>query len=171
MKRKNSFLAKAAIIAALYAVLTYISAAFGLAYNQAQFRISEVLAVLPLYSSAAIPGLTIGCAAGNMISSVNPLDILIGSFATFLASFITRKLRKFKVKGFPLLSFISPVMVNAVFIAGEIAFFASGKSRVYVFGLSALSVGLSEAAVVFIFGGVLYFVIKKNRRVKELISD
>ena len=66
MKRTSTrFLVTGALVAALYALLTYVSAALNLAYGTVQFRLSEALTVLPVVSGAAVPGLVIGCLLGN----------------------------------------------------------------------------------------------------------
>ena len=55
------FLVQAAMIAALYTVLTLVAAALNWAYGPVQFRFSEAMTVLPMFTPAAIPGLAIGC--------------------------------------------------------------------------------------------------------------
>ena len=85
--RKNIlFICHAGLIAALYTVLTLISAAFGLASHEIQIRISEALTVLPLFTPAAIPGLTLGCIVSNLITGCMPLDVVFGSVATLLGA-------------------------------------------------------------------------------------
>lgn len=170
MNKKTRFLTNAAVIGALYAVLTLLSAVFGLAYGEVQFRISEALCVLPLFTPAAVPGLTVGCVVANIFSSVNPLDTVMGSLATLLAAILTRKCRKITVKGFPFLSMIFPVLFNALFIGALIAFFAESESFASVFALSALGVGAGEAAVVFTLGTALVIFLQKNVRLRNLIS-
>lgn len=64
--RKIHFLVEAGLIGALYAVLTYVSSMMGLAYGEVQFRISEALTILPVFTPAAIPGLVIGCIIANI---------------------------------------------------------------------------------------------------------
>ena len=85
-KKHILFVCQAGIIAALYTVLTLISAAFGLASHEIQIRISEALTVLPLFTPAAIPGLTIGCIVSNLITGCMPLDVVFGSLATLLGA-------------------------------------------------------------------------------------
>ena len=72
MKRNTKittlFIAQAAIIAALYTALTFISAALGLSSGVIQCRISEALCILPLFTTAAIPGLTLGCVISNLLT-------------------------------------------------------------------------------------------------------
>lgn len=171
MNKKNVFITRAAAIAAIYAVLTLIGAAFGLSYGGIQFRFSEALCVLPLFSASAVPGLTVGCVIANIMSSVNPIDTVIGSFATLLAAVCTRKCRNITVKGFPLLSLFFPVLFNALFVGAEIAFFTTPDAFLAGFSLNALTVGIGEAAVMYTLGAALVTFIRKNKRLGRLIAD
>ena len=170
MNKKIRFLTKASVIGALYAVLTIFSAVFGLAYGEIQFRISEALTILPLFTSAAVPGLTVGCIVANIFSSVNPLDTVIGSAATLLSAVLTRKCRGITIKGFPFLSMVFPVLFNALLVGAEIAFFSSSDSFWSAFGLCAVSVGAGEGAVVFTLGTALIIFLQKNKRLQKIIS-
>ena len=80
------FLTQAAMIAALYAVLTYAAAAVNLAYGAVQFRFSETLTVLPVFTPAAIPGLAVGCFLANLGSPLGLVDWIFGTGATLLAA-------------------------------------------------------------------------------------
>ena len=142
-----------------------------MAYGGVQFRLSEMLCVLPVFSSSSVAGLTVGCILSNIFSSVNPLDTIIGSLATFFAAVLSRKLRGVTLKGFPFLSMIFPVLFNAVFVGAEIAFFSGSEVFLPVFFTNALSVGAGEAAVIFIFGTALILLIGKNDRLRKMISD
>lgn len=170
MNKKTLFLVKAALIAALYTVLTLLSAAFGLAYGGMQFRFSEALTLLPLFTSAAAPGLTVGCIVANIFSSVTPLDTVIGSLATLLAAVCTRKTRHITIKGIPVVSMLFPVLFNAVFIGAEIAFFSGEEVFLPVFITNALSVGAGELGVIATLGTALVIIFKKNSRLRELVS-
>ena len=90
------YLCYAAIIAALYVALSLISGAFGLASGVIQVRISEALCVLPFFTPAAIPGVTIGCFIYNIIGSGEILDIVFGTLATLIGAIGARLLRKCK---------------------------------------------------------------------------
>ena len=94
-KDKINYIITSAIIAACYVALTFISNLFGLAYGPIQLRISEVLTILPVFTSAAIPGLSIGCFISNF-ASFNILDIFFGTFATLAAAILTYMLRNIK---------------------------------------------------------------------------
>ena len=164
---KNNKLKKivaAAIIAAAYAGLTYISAAFGIAYGPIQFRISEALTILPLFTPVAIPGLTVGCFLAN-IMSYNPIDLLFGTFATLVACLGTYYLRNIKIKGFPLLSFLCPIIANAIIVGFEIAvFFVKTDAILITFLISALQVALGEVVVLFLLGTPFYYTLNSHKR-------
>ena len=87
--KKVLFITQASMIAALYVVLTLLANALGLANYAIQIRFSEALTILPFFTPAAIPGLTIGCLLSNLLTGCMPLDILFGSLATLLGAFIS----------------------------------------------------------------------------------
>lgn len=104
-------LALGGIIAALYVVLTMVSAAFGLASGAIQVRLSEALTVLPALTVSAVPGLTVGCLLANLITGCAPWDVVFGSIATLLGAVGTRLL-----KDKPFLCWIPPVVSNMVIV-------------------------------------------------------
>lgn len=119
-------LAEGGLIAAMYAALTLAvpAAAFG----AVQFRVSEMLTILPAFTPAAIPGLAVGCLVSNLVGlmmGANPAgawDILLGPLATLIAALLTYRLRGAKIKGLPVLATLPPVLVNAVVIGlGQLA--------------------------------------------------
>lgn len=106
--KKTRFIAEAAIIAALYAALTILIPGGS---GQIQVRVSEALTILPFFTSAAIPGLFIGCLTANIFVGAGLYDILLGSLATLIAAFITWKMpKKFLVP-------LPPVIINAIVVA------------------------------------------------------
>ncbi len=112
MKNKKILLiCQAAMIAALYVVLTYVANMLGLANREIQVRFSEALTILPFFTPAAIPGLTIGCFISNVFTQCTPLDILFGTFATFLGAMGTYALRRFKW-----LAPLPPILANTLII-------------------------------------------------------
>ncbi|HHV98707.1 MAG TPA: QueT transporter family protein [Clostridiaceae bacterium] len=108
-KRRNiRFLAEAAIIAALYAVISIIFAP--ISSGMFQMRISEALTILPAFTPAAIPGLFVGCVVTNIVSGNGPIDVIFGSLATLVAAFLSYKMpRRFLVP-------LPPVLINAVVV-------------------------------------------------------
>lgn len=164
MMRKNttSFLVTGGLIAALYTVATYISAAMGLAYGGIQFRISEALNILPVFTPAAIPGLIIGCFLGNLGSPFGMLDILLGTLATALSALCGYYTRKITIFNIPVLSLFFPVLFNAVIIGAEVAFFLPDGISVLGYLISAGQVALGELVVCYGLGIPLFFVLKKK---------
>ena len=109
--KKVTMMTQAAIIAALYVVLTMIANAMGLANYAIQVRFSEALCVLPYFTFAAVPGLTIGCLIANLLTGAAIWDIVFGSLATLLGAIGSHLLRKNRV-----LVTLPPVIANAVIV-------------------------------------------------------
>jgi uncharacterized membrane protein len=141
------FIAQAAIIAALYVVITYFVAAFNLASGAIQVRISEALTILPVFTPAAIPGLFIGCLLANTLTGAVIWDIIFGSLATLIATIGTYLLRKTKF-----LYTLPPVLSNAI-IVPLVLQKAYGLGDAYWFLF--LTVGLGEVISVCVLGFLL----------------
>ena len=90
--KKLVFICQAAVIAALYVVLTYVFSAF--ASGVIQVRVSEALTILPAFTPAAIPGLVIGCLLSNTLTGCVLLDIIFGSVATLIGALGSYALRR-----------------------------------------------------------------------------
>ena len=160
MKNKAIRLSHAAIIAALYAVLTHLQNLIlpGSASWAIQMRLSEALCVLAFFTPAAIPGLTLGCLLFNLtFAAALPLDMVVGSLATFLAAHAMWKTRNLKWKGIPVLGLMMPALTNAILVGWELTIYIGGG-----FWINALYVALGELAVLLIFGTALYLAMKKR---------
>ena len=162
-KNKTKFLVTGGLIAALYAVATYIAAAIGLAYGGVQFRFSEALTILPVFTPAAIPGLIIGCFLGNLGSPFGMVDVLLGTLATALAAVCSYHTRKITFKGLPLLAMFFPVIFNAIIIGGEVAWFLPEGISAVGFLISAAEVALGELVVCYGLGIPLFYLLKKSK--------
>ena len=159
--KKSRFLAYGALIAALYVALTHLQNALipGSATWAIQFRASEALCVLALFTPAAIPGLTIGCLLFNIsFAGALPLDFAIGSLATLLATAGMYGLRKLTVKGYPLLAMLLPAISNAFLVGWELSVYIGGG-----FWLNAAYVALGEV-IALALGIPLYFALKKHMK-------
>ena len=166
MNQKTRNLTHGALLAALYVALTYLQNFLvpGSATWAIQFRISEALCVLALFTPAAIPGLTIGCLLFNIsFAGALPLDFLVGSAATALATAGMWLSRKWTIKSFPLFGLLLPAVANAILVGWELSFYIGGG-----FFLNALYVAIGEAAVLLTLGSTLYYTIR-NRRLDEKI--
>lgn len=166
-KRSTHYLAQSAVIAALYAAATYLSAAFSLAYGPIQFRLSEALTVLAVLTPAAIPGLTVGCAIGNISSPMGIWDVLFGAAATLLSAVCARALRNVQFKKLPILSSSMPVLFNAVIVGLEIVLLTpTDGAKLTAFLISALEVGAGELIVCFALGLPLYSALRRTKLFK-----
>lgn len=159
--KKTVFTVEAAVIAAMYAGLTYAASALNLAYGSIQFRFSEALTILACLSPAAIPGLTIGCFLGNITSPYGLVDIICGTLATLIAAVLSYWTRNIKFKDLPLLSAIFPVLTNAVIIGLEITLFMPEGFKFEAFLITAGQIAIGQFVVCYGLGIPLYKVIKK----------
>ena len=158
MKNKSRFLAHGALIAALYVALTYFqnflipnSATWAI-----QFRASEALCVLALFTPAAIPGLTIGCLLFNIsFAGALPLDPVVGTLASLLSTAAMYLTRRITFKNYPLAAMLMPALFNALLVGWELEIYIGGG-----FWLNTLYVAIGEAAVLLTLGSILFYVIR-----------
>jgi uncharacterized membrane protein len=162
-KKKTVFVVQSAVIAALYAGLTYVASMLNLAYGSIQFRFSEALTILAAISPAAIPGLTVGCFLGNITSPYGIIDILCGTLATLVAAILSYKTRNVRFKGIPLLSAFFPVIANAVIVGIEITIFMPEGFKLQAFVINALQIAIGQFLMCYGLGLPLYKVIKNTK--------
>ena len=167
--KKVLFAVQAAMIAALYVVLTYITNLLGLASGTIQVRFSEALCILPVFTPAAIPGLFIGglfigCLISNLITGGIIWDIIFGSIATLLGALGTYFLRKKKF-----VYTLPPVIANII-IVPLVLRYGYGFTTVYkgvdislVF--NAVTVGIGEIISICVLGSLLKGILSKYRNV------
>ena len=163
MQRKNSnparYLARAGIIAALYVVLTAISALVGAASGAVQFRISEMLCILPVFMPEAIPGLSVGCLIANLTAGgVAPLDLIFGTLATFIGAVGAYILRKLPPR-FIWVATLPNIIANTL-ILPPVIIYSYGASEGY--WLIALSIFISQAISAGLLGSFFYPVVKET---------
>lgn len=166
MSSRTRFLAHAAIIAALYAVLTHLQNLIlpGSATWAIQMRLSEALCVLSFFTPAAIPGLSLGCLLFNLTYSATlPLDFLVGTLATYLACQGMYLLGKVTIRGLPLLGLLLPALFNAILVGWELTVYIGGG-----FFLNALYVAIGEAVVLLIPGTALYYLLRSRGLAQRL---
>ena len=109
-------LTRTAIIAAIYAVVTVAIAP--LSYLGVQFRISEILVLLAVFDPLYIGGLTLGCLIANLLGPNGPLDVILGTLATFIsvyAIYLTGKIVK-NYRAKLLIASIWPTLFNGLII-------------------------------------------------------
>lgn len=155
MKNKNVlFITQAAMIAAIYVVLTFIANAFGLANYAVQVRFSEALTILPYFTPAAIPGLFVGCFTSNILTGCLPLDVVFGSLATLLGAFGTYALRQNKW-----MAPVSPIVANVIIVPFVLAYVYQFEGSIPYF---MLTVGAGELISCGILGMILLVTLEKN---------
>ena len=157
MEKKSAlFLTQAAMIAALYVVLTYIANLFGLASGVIQIRLSEMLCSLPVFTPAAIPGLFIGCLLSNILTGCVIWDILFGSLATLAGAIGTYLLRNHKF-----VFTLPPVAANMIVVPLVLQYAYGVPDAVWYL---AVTVGAGEVISVCILGMLLYKVLYRQRK-------
>ena len=111
ISKNTAYMTQAALIAAIYTVLTMIAAGFDLASGAIQVRFSEALTIMPFFPPAAIPGLTLGCLLSNILTGCVLPDVIFGTLATLLGALGSCALRKNRF-----LCAIPPIVSNALII-------------------------------------------------------
>ena len=160
MDKHTRQIVHAAMIAALYVVLTHLQNIIlpGSATWAIQCRLSETLCVLAFFTPAAIPGLTVGCLVFNITyGGALPLDFLVGSLATFLATGAMWLTRRITIRGLPVPGLLMPALTNAFLVGWELTVFIGGG-----FWINALYVALGELIVLLTFGTFLCRIIKNQ---------
>ncbi len=156
MNKKIVFICQAAVIAALYVVLTFISNAFSLASREIQVRLSEALTVLPFFTPAAIPGLAAGCLLSNFFTGCILPDVIFGTLATLIGALGSYALRRF-----PGLVSLPPLAANTLIVPLVLR---------YAYGLPLpipymmLTVGIGEVISCCLLGTILLSALRKFGR-------
>ena len=145
---------QAAMIAALYVVLTLVFQA--ISFGEIQVRIAEALTILPAFTPAAIPGLFIGCLIGNIVGGSILPDIIFGSLATLIGAYFTYLLRKQN----KFLAPLSPIISNII-IVPFIHRYAYGFNL--PIPIMMLTVGIGEVISCGVLGMILYAALQKHR--------
>ena len=155
MNRKTRFLTQSALVASLYVALTFVSAVMGLADKAIQVRFSEALTILPIFTTAAIPGLFVGCILANLLISAPLWDIVFGSVATLIGAIGTRLLRKNRY-----LATLPPILSNTIIIPFVLKI-AYGLENGYSFLFLTIFIG--ELISCGIFGIILARALDKTK--------
>ena len=161
MENSKTFkIAIAGMIAALYVALTWIANLLGIASGAIQVRLSEALTILPVFTAAAVPGLTVGCVLANLLTGCAAWDVVFGSLATLIGAVGTRLL-----KNKPLLAWIPPVVSNAVIVPIVL---------IKVYGVPdawwylVLTVGAGEIIACGVLGLLLWRALKNVPQIRDL---
>lgn len=158
--KKIRFITKTALIAALYAALTLLL--MPISFGVIQFRVSEALTVLPMFTLSAVPGLAIGCLLANCIGGFGLVDIVFGTLATLLAAVSSRCLRRYKW-----LVPLPPVIFNAFIVGAYLYLLAPSETTLF---FSIVSIGFSELVVTYVLGIPLILLLEKQGK-RILLTD
>lgn len=173
-----TMLVQAAMIAALYVVLTLLANALGLANYAIQVRFSEALTILPFFAPSAIPGLFVGCILSNLLTGCMPLDVIFGSLATLIGALGTYSVGKMsrraasaekstqnppkKLSAYPLLAPLPPIVSNTLIVPFILAYIYQFDGSVPYF---MLTVGTGEIISCGLFGLVLLYSLEKRKSI------
>jgi uncharacterized membrane protein len=157
MNKKIRYLTEAAIVAALYVVLTLFSKP--LTFGFVEVRFSEALCVLPFLMPSSVWGLFIGCFIANIFNG-SIIDILVGSLATLIGAYLASKI---KIKW---LCPIPTILSNTILIPFVIMNY-SGVWNISSYMLAAGGVLAIEIASVYIVGMILLLALEKNKLFKR----
>ena len=149
------------IAAGLYAAITVLTASF--AYGPIQFRIADALCLLVCLEPSLCIGLTLGCFAANLFSTVTVLDLIIGTAATLLGCLLTMKLKKTWLLPLP------TVLCNAVLVGAMLAW-VTGGAFWQTFLLYAAQVAAGELAVLYVLGVPLYLTVRKSNLLPRILK-
>lgn len=155
-KTKTNFLTMAGITAAIYVVLTFAAQMMGLASGAIQFRLSEMLTILPMFTSAAIPGLAVGCLLANILTGCAIWDVVFGTLATLIGACGTYLLRKTQN---PYLGCIPPIVSNML-IVPAVLMKVYGVPESYWYLM--VTVGIGEIVCCGLLGVLLFKGLKKR---------
>lgn len=148
---------RAALIAAAYVVLTYLSSLFGLSSGVIQLRLSEALTVLPVFTGAAVPGLSVGCVIANLLTGAAPYDVIFGSLATLLGAVGTYLLRRAP----RVVTTLPPILANTVIVPFILALVYGVPDALWFLFLTVFA---GEALSAGVLGVVVYGILKKNKK-------
>ncbi len=142
-----------AVIAAIYVALTM--AFQPISFGPIQFRISEALCILPVFTAAAVPGVSVGCFLANLLCGAAPMDIVFGTIATLIGAVGTRML---KDKGW--IACVPPIVSNALIIPWVLRF-AYGAEDLIPFMIVTVAIG--EVLAVGVLGSLLRTVLEPRK--------
>lgn len=161
--KKVKFIVDAAVIAALYVVLTYLAAAFNLSSGVIQVRFSEALTILLVFTPAAIPGLFVGCILANALTGAVVIDVICGSIATLIGAVGAWLIGKYVVMNrLKYAYFLAPlptIIANAAIVPFVLRYAYGMQDAMWYM---VLTVGLGEIISAGMFGVVLYLAIRSR---------
>lgn len=151
-------LTRQAVIAALYVVLTIALAPFG--YGPIQFRLSEILAILPFFNPEYTIAITVGCFISNIASTVGSIDMVVGTLQTLICAYIMTKIKNIYI------ACIVPIL-GMFLIALEIYFMMPNPAGFFIILAELMC---SEFIVIYIIGLPIFYILNKNEKVRNILN-
>ncbi|MGB8455161.1 MAG: QueT transporter family protein [Anaerocolumna sp.] len=155
LRNKTLLITQSALIAAIYVVLVYVFKPISFSYIQV--RIAEALTILPYFTPAAIPGVTIGCLLANLLTGADLLDIIFGTLATLIGAIGSYVLRRHKF-----LVPLPPILANSIIIPWILRY---AYALILPIPFMMLTVGIGEVISCGVLGLILLFVLSKYRNI------
>lgn len=172
MKINTRNLITAAVVGALYAVLTMVLAP--ISYGALQFRVSEVLCILPFFMPSTAWGLFVGCIVANLMSTAGVLDVVFGSLATLITCLCIARCGKMgNTLKARLLACFMPVIWNGLIVGATLTIALAGLNPLTHFGaflVFAGEVALGELGVMYLIGLPLMTYLPRQRFFSEFVD-
>lgn len=167
---KTKRLVRAALISGIYVALCVVVQP--LSYYAVQFRFSEALTILPVFTPDAIWAVTIGCLLANTLS-MSPWDMLLGTLATLIAAILTWKLRRVRTKGgLPWAACLPPIVVNMIIVGLEVTYiFMPETASIPVLLFNMVTVGIGQAVCCGVLGLALAKCVDRSSLLKRWFED
>lgn len=160
---KTRDITQLALIAALYVAITIAPGISAFSYGQIQFRVSEILMLLPFFNHKYSWSLIVGCFISNIFSaSLGVADLILGTLATAIACYLITRIPKSNK-----MLWTVPVIcavVNGIIVGAELHFILH-----LPFWLNFVTVGFGELVVVAI-GAIVFYFLMQNQNFRKLIN-
>lgn len=167
-------LTRCSVMAALYAAISIALAP--LSFGAVQMRAAEALTVLPVFTPFGIISVTLGCLITNaygVAAGANILgaaDIVFGTAATYVAAVLTHRLRRFRIKGLPVLSTLPPVLINAIVIGAELTYAETNTLFSPLLSVNMLYIALGQLLSCTVLGLILCWALNRTGLSKYLFE-
>ena len=159
-------LSRCSVIAALYAAVSIVL--MPITFGAVQMRAAEALTILPVFAPYGVTSVTLGCLITNaygVAAGANILgaaDILFGTAATYSAAVLTRLLRNVRIKGFPVLATLPPVLINAVVIGAELTYAETNSIFSPLLTINMLQIAAGQFLSCTVLGLVLFWAFNRT---------
>ena len=156
MKINYNFITKNTVIICLYFTISiFISP---ISYGSIQFRISEILVLLPFINKKYSIGIILGCLITNFFSPFGIIDMIFGTFATFLTVIMVSKSKTLFVASLwpTIFSIIVSIQITII-------------QNIPIL-ISSIQIMISEFIIVTIIGYPIFKIIIKSKKLYNMIK-